>query len=307
MNYQLNQTYQILSNNFESFIKISGYSKGICNYVPDYAREFLGFIEKKGIDQIKKVEAVNIREYYEYLLVRKNKRTGGQLSSVTVGHHLYAVRLLFDYLLDTDVINSSPIGGSRFILGKSIPRNIATVDEIKLIQAACTSKRDKAIVALAYGAGLRRSEIQDLNTQSIFLSKSKLIVERGKFGKRREVPLAQSVVADLKDYFLNERDQFISKYTKKEEPAFILNNFGGRMKGEHLNEHLKEVIINTKNPELIEKGLTLHCLRASVATHLLEAGATEEFVGGFLGHSEIDTLVHYIKQRKRLKFTKLFR
>jgi integrase/recombinase XerD len=275
--------------------------------VPDYLCQFLAYLEQKGHLQVKKVDASHIREYFEYMLTRKNKRTGGQLSPITIGHHMYSVRLFFEYLLDTDIIDSSPIGGSRFILGKSIPRNIATVDEIKLIQAACTSKREKAIVALAYGGGLRRTEIQDLNTQSIFLSKSKLIVEFGKFGKRREVPLAQSVVADLKDYFLNERDQYISKYQNKEEPAFILNNFGGRMKGEHLNDHLKEVIIRTKNPDLIEKGLTLHCLRASIATHLLEAGATEEFVGGFLGHSEIDTLVHYIKQRKRLKFTKLFR
>src|ERR1035437_6208756 len=127
MNYQLNQTYHILSKNFDSFIKISGYSKGICNYVPDYLCQFLVYLEQKGHLQVKKVDASHIREYFEYMLTRKNKRTGGQLSPITIGHHMYSVRLFFEYLLDTDIIDSSPIGGSRFILGKSIPRNIATV------------------------------------------------------------------------------------------------------------------------------------------------------------------------------------
>ena len=66
------------------------------------------------------------------------------------------------------------------------------------------------------------------------------------------------------------------------EKAFFVNPKGLRMYGDLLNDNLKYIIERTGNDEIINKNITLHCLRASIATHLQEAGATVEFIRDFL-------------------------
>ena len=74
------------------------------------------------------------------------------------------------------------------------------------------------------------------------------------------------------------------------------------MAGQYLGGLLKEILVRTQNPTILSKNITLHCLRHSIATHLIDNGAEIEFVQEFLGHSEIDTSTLYSKRRKqRLK------
>ena len=70
------------------------------------------------------------------------------------------------------------------------------------------------------------------------------------------------------------------------------------MQGDHINERLKELIANTNNADMTSKEITLHCLRHSIATHLLDNGASIEFVRDYLGHAEIDTVHVYARRRK---------
>ena len=71
------------------------------------------------------------------------------------------------------------------------------------------------------------------------------------------------------------------------------------MQGQYLLDLLKEIIQRTQNPELLRKEITLHCLRHSIATHLMDNGASIEFIQQLLGHAEIDTAHLYSKRRKQ--------
>ena len=99
---------------------------------------------------------------------------------------------------------------------------------------------------------------------------------------------------------IHERPQVLH-YGKQNETAFFLGNKGTRMKGEYLGEMLHEIINRTNNRKLISKEITLHCLRHSIAVHLIDQGAGIEFVRDFLGHSQIDTAHIYARRRKSKK------
>ena len=216
-----------------------------------------------------------------------------------IRHHLFSMRLFFDYLLETGEIQSSPARLPKFQIGKANERNICTVEEILQLYAACETKRDKALLSIAYGCGLRRTEIQNLNTTDVLLHKGMLIVREGKGNKSRTVPLSNNVIKDLKEYLIYERAKYFLQNNFEDTPAFFINNTGTRMLGDKLNGRLKELILKTNNAKLIRKEITLHCLRHSIATHLIDKGASIEFVQQLLGHAEIDTAHLYSKRRKQ--------
>lgn len=298
---QLPLTIPAFESLYKEFFRsaiIKGYSpKKKEPYFPVHIREFLFFLEKKGITQISKVTALDILDYHNYLKERPNQRRGGGLSESIIRHHLHAIRLFFDYLLDTNVITSTPARLPKFTWGKYKERNIATVEEIKGIYLACQTKRDKALISIAYGCGLRRSEIQDLNTSDVMLHKGALVVRDGKGGKNRTIPLSDSVLKDLKEYVIYERPTYFT--SNQNSTAFFVNKLGTRISGTKLNNRLREIVALTQNETIIQKGLTLHCLRHSIATHLTDNGATIEFIQSFLGHSEMDTSQIYAKKRKQ--------
>lgn len=293
-----NEQFEQYYRDFAQYIKTKGYSRGKASYA-NQAREFLFFIESIGFSRIQEIRATEIIAYHDYLKERPNQRKEGGLSDSMIKGHLFALRLLFDYLLDSEVIDSSPARLPKFQLSKGKERNVLTVEEIKILYAQCESKRDVAIISLAYGCGLRRSEMYKLNTTDVLLHKGMLVIRDSKNGKSRTIPLSNSVVTSLKEYIIYERPKYFRNNKFNEGHAFFINNFGMRMKADKLNTRLKELILKTENRIMIGKEITLHCMRHSIATHLIDNGATIEFVQGFLGHSDIDTSHIYAKRRKR--------
>jgi len=294
-----NKYFESLYKDFNVFVLAKNYRQGKGKMIQACTREFLFFIETKGFVTIQQIKASEIIAYYEYIRERPNQRKEGGLSDSMIRHHLYSLRLFFDYLLDANEIQSSPARLPKFQLGKYKERNICTVEEIIQMYEACENRRDRALLSIAYGCGLRRTEIQDLNTTDILLHKGMLLVRQGKNSKSRTVPLSNNVIKDLKEYLIYERAKYFSQNNFEESPSFFINNQGKRMQGDKFNDRLKEIIIRTHNNELMRKEITLHCLRHSIATHLIDKGANIEFVQTLLGHSEIDTAHLYSKRRKQ--------
>ena len=185
-----NESFEELFREFDRMIITKGYSGGKDNMFPACVREFLFFLEVKEVIKIQDVKGAHVIAYYEYLKSRPNQRRDGGLSERTISHHLGALRMFFDFLMDADIISSSPARLPKFRIGKGNERNIATLEQIKEIYKNCKTKRDKAIVSIAYGCGLRRSEIEQLNTPDVLLHKGILIVRNGKGGKSRTIPLS---------------------------------------------------------------------------------------------------------------------
>lgn len=294
-----NGEYVRLLSDFNTFIVVRGYGNGKPVPYQLNLKEFLFFISSQNIDNIQKVKADDIISYYEYLTKRPNIRRPGLLSTSTIKSHLFTLRIFFDYLLETDEIEKSPARLPKFQWGEYSERNICTVEEIKQLFDVCESHRDRAILNIAYGCGLRRTEMQNLNATDVQLHKGVLIVREGKGNKPRSVPLSDHLIKELKKYFFHERSTYFSENSQKNISSFFINNRGARMAGHYLNERLKKIISLTKNNDLINKKITLHCLRHSIATHLIDNGATIEFVQYILGHSLIDTAHLYSKHRKQ--------
>lgn len=286
-----NPDYQRMLEEFAKVLQTKGYTRWKMN--ASMAREFLFFLECRSINDIKAVKATDIVAYYEYLKERPNQRQGGGLSNDMLKHHLFSVRLFFDYLTDTGQVEGSPARLPKFSIGKGKERNVLTVEEVKQLYGAVKNRKERALLSLAYGCALRRSEIVDLNVGDVLFSKGILTVRDGKNHKSRVVPLSDEVIKDLKEFVVYERrDRIIHNFT---EQAFILNYIGQRVSGGHLNEVLKD--ITTRTP--IKKKVTLHCLRHSIATHLIDQGADIHFVKNLLGHVSIDTSHIYAKRRKQ--------
>ena len=293
--------YQRLYKEFDIFIQTKGYNRGRRAPYADYVKEFLFFMEQRGINTVQEVKANDVISYYEYLQERPNQKREGGLSDSYIKENLFGLRLFFDYLLDTEQITSSPVRLPKFKIGSYKQRNIVSLEEIKQLYSVCENSTDTALLSIAYGCGLRRTEIQNLNTGDVMLYQGLLLVRDGKFGKSRTVPLSDTVIKALKEYVLYGRSQYV-EINLCFTASFFVNKAGNRMAGNSMNDRLKELVMKTNNASLIRKEITLHCLRHSIATHLMDKGASIEFVQSVLGHSGIDTTHLYAKRRKqRLK------
>jgi integrase/recombinase XerD len=291
-----NTHFQALLAGFQQAIRAKGYMTG--KYHGSTVQEFFSFLEGIGIAHISEVKAKHVIEYYEHIKERPNEKREGGLSDSSLRAQIYILRLLFDHLIDSKVLAGSPIHLPRFAMVQRNERIPASVEEIKLLYGVTESRRDRAILALAYGCGLRRTEIEMLDTPDIQFSRGTLVVRMGKNGKTRTVPLSESVIRDLREYLVNERAGLLTFY-KSLSPAFLLDRYGKRTDGYLLNERVKRLVKRTKNRGLMRKGITLHSLRHSIATHLLDKGADIDFVRRFLGHTMLDTTHIYSKRRKQ--------
>lgn len=295
--------YESLLIDFDRFIKVRNYKLGKSNMHKTSVSEFLIWLEENGVTKIKEVTSKEVLRYFEYLITRPNQRREGTLSEKTIKLHLYAMGLFMQNLLENKTIDNGFYIPSYGGTGTSKSRNTLSIEEIKLVYAHCQNDLESALLSVAYGCGLRRTELVQLNLRDVQLSNGELIVREGKGSKRRVVPMSDSVVTSIKKYVLGERYERLMNSNHIED-AFFINPKGKRMTGEYLNETLKKMIEQTGSYELVQKEITLHCLRHSIANHLAENNAGIDFIKKFLGHAEINTAYIYaIKNKKRKPVT----
>lgn len=297
-----NKQYQSIEKQYEKYIHAKGYKITGGNMYLTCVNEFLYWLEGYGVTNIKKITTAIMVEYIDYLSTRDKFRGEGTLSQRMVDIHLFSLRILFDYLLESNTVTST-VSIPKFFKSEGRKRNILSMDEVKLLYTHTENNLEKAILTVAYGCGLRRNELHRLNLQDVILSKGILQVITGKGNKSREVPMSDTIVTYLREYVTTDRVERLKRTTQLEK-AFFVNSQGKRMSGDLLNRTLKKIIQRTDNPSINSKDITLHCLRHSIATHLIENGASMEFVRDFLGHALVDTVHIYAKRRKiRQKYT----
>ena len=280
-----------ITQQFKAFLYQVGYSESTVNMLPACVSEFM---DHQQITDIVQVEQQKVKQFYEYLQTRPLKKRSGALSEMMISHYVYALKTFFGWLEITGQIDYNPISGMKFKRAKQNVREPLTTDEIKLLFEATGSLKERALLHIFYSCGLRRSEGEALNIQDIHFKGQLLFVREGKCAKRRVVPVTERVSQELEDYYLHERCNSTVKNVKDMQ-AFILNKRGYRMKGDGYNKMLKALIEKTRNAELLSHNCTLHHLRHSIATHLLQSGMSMEYVRDFLGHTFLETTQIYAK------------
>lgn len=295
-----NLHYGELVKTFGNYLYEKGYSQGSISMMPSNVQEFLHQMEMKSIYNIRWIEPKHIRGHYTYLTKRPNYRHGGVLSSSMIGHHVHSIRLFFNWLIQLDAIPVNPISGLEFPRPDKNPRKALSVDEIGRLYDKAETLRERAILGLYYGCGLRRTEGQNLNTSDIDFQQMILTVREGKFGRRREIPMHTAIAKDLKKYLIRERKTYVVTRTQDNAKAFLLNNSGNRLSGSTAYLMLKAIAHKAE----IREQVCLHVLRHSIATHLKQNGMPIEQVQQILGHSSLDmtqgymTAYHYHKNNQ---------
>ena len=305
----INEDYRNLAESFYKYLLRLGYNPKTSKSRYNYLCEFLNWLEQKGLLEITQITALEVTNYYGYISERPSKKDGGILSQKTTHSHMRIIRDLFIMLQNESEpdgqpkVKINPCSTLKFPYPKAREeRTVLDQEEIQQLYKASETAQERAILSLAYGCGLRVGELVNCNIEDIRLREKIIIIPKGKGNKRRVVPLSNGVVKDLADYYYNERGNLTKgrDYNPKES-AFMLHSRGGRMQKGTYNKHLKILIERTENQEIKDKQITIHNLRHSIATHLLEQGIPVEQVRLFLGHSQLETTQIYTHiSRKQL-------
>jgi len=277
-----------ITQQFKAFLYQVGYGESTQNMLPACVSEF---IEHQQIKDITCIEQEKVKKFYQYLHERPLKKRSGALSEMMISHYVYALKTFFRWLEITGQIDYNPISGMKFKRAKQNIREPLTIEEIKLLFETASTLKERTILHIFYSCGLRRSEGDALNISDIHFKEHLLYVREGKGTKRRVVPITERVSREFEDYYLNERCGSTVKKVKDQE-AFMLNRTGNRMNGDQCNNLLKLII---KKSGISKPGITLHHLRHSIATHLLQSGMSMEYVRDFLGHTFLETTQIYAK------------
>jgi len=286
-----NKQYRALIREFSLYLERLGYNSNICSALPSCLQEFFYWLEKMRVTQVTQITPQLIRSHYDYLSQRPNQNRSGGLSSSHITHHLYALKTFFNYQQETGRIEINPFSVLYFPRMEYPPRRVLSVDEITALYKACENMRDQVILGLFYGCGLRRSEAIRLNIMDINFKGQLLYVRCGKGKRRRVIPMTDKVTAYLRHYYLYERNLNIRRITGDNHQAFVLNNHGGRMLG---CGYWKRFRYLTGQAGLSGR-VSLHNLRHSIATHLLENGLSIEQVRDFLGHRHLESTQIYTR------------
>jgi len=150
--------------------------------------------------------------------------------------------------------------------------------------------RDKAMLSIFYGCGLRRNEGYHLDITDINLDSAVIHVRKGKGYKERLVPVSKGGVQYITQYLYDARPMLIRD---NKVDAFFLSHNGKRLGGQMLMLCLQNLARKTDNAELQQKEIGLHTLRHSIATHLLANGMSLEKIKDFLGHSSLESTQIY--------------
>lgn len=300
--------YTFLLQNFKQWLDIIGYAETTVNSLPDHVQELLHFLEQKNITQITQVKARHISDFCNYLKGRKNQTQGGGLSTSHINKALQAVNTFARYLeqtgrhnLDTVLKKLSNEINERIILTREEIKQLyeSTYEPHPAFNSLAMGQRDRVIIAMFYGCGLRKDEGTRLNINDIDLNRKLVFVRKAKGNKQRYVPIANKHAEDIRAYIeegrswflLEHRALFYYKFGKKkantDDEAFFLN-----MGGKRMNSFYQRLAFMRERAG-IEKNFSTHNLRHSIATHLLQSGMPIEEIAKFLGHGSLESTQIY--------------
>ena len=295
-----NASYNHLENGFKEWLDILGFCSQTVYNMPNNVREFLHYLENNGVNEIQNLKQQDYKNYFNHISTRPNLRRGGGLSNQYLNQQIQALEKLYEYLTHKGTIGIPPVilkqlklaKGNITILNQEEIRQLfeATNQETLHIKQEAFNARDKAMLVVFYGCGLRRREGSSLQLNDVNFDRRILHVRKGKNYKERLVPFSQSSSKILQEWIYDYRPQLIKS---GKEGSLFIGRTGKPMTGGTLYGRLKKLVLLVDNPELQKKEIGLHALRHSIATHLLENGMELQKIQRFLGHSSLESTQIY--------------
>lgn len=268
MDFESNYIFNIenISKSMYKYLTLKGYSEKTKKAYLGHLRRFFEHTNKKPEDLIKS----DVENYMYYLLNHQNN------SHAFVNQALSSIKIYFTEILKRGkIVYDIP----RPKKEKKLP-NILSQNEVMSILNSLKNIKHKAILYTIYSSGLRVSEAASLKIKDVDSDRMLLHIYQGKGKKDRYTLLSEATLLLLREYF------------KKERPEFWL--FPGGNLNEHITERtIQRIFKNACNNVNINKKVSVHSLRHSFATHLLEAGTDLRYIQELLGHKSSKTTEIY--------------
>lgn len=210
-------------------------------------------------------------EFIKKFLLQKHE---AGCSSSTVNIYLNAIKFFYKRILKSEVKIDIKFARRR----KRLPVVLSREEVLKIINVIRNPKH-KLLISLAYGAGLRVSEVVNLRVQDLDFERKLVYVRQGKGNKDRVTLLPEKLVFELRERLIGENDYV------------FVSNWGGKL----TSRTAQKIFSNALAKAGIFKDATFHSLRHSFATHMLENGVSIRYIQELLGHRDIKTTQLYTK------------
>ena len=298
-------SFQYVVRSFREWLDILGYAPSTVYQLPNYVHEFFHYLEQKGITEIQQIDNPDFIAHFDQLKSRGNTRRGGGLSNNYLNKHLQGLYKFAEYLrksgrLELPKLNIDWENDDTRVI------EFLTQQEIKALYKASRrpaankraankrveelGSRDRAMLTVFYGCGLRRNEGHHLDLRDVNFDRLILHVRKGKNYKERFVPFNKTASDHLQQWVYDHRPALLNGNRSE---AFFISQMGRRMDGQTMALRLKKLQQQTGDIGLQEKNVRLHVLRHSIATHLLQNGMSLEKIARFLGHSSLESTQVY--------------
>ena len=263
------------------------------NTLSAYRRDldrYLAFLASRGVARLEDVQPATIRAFIASVSASTHGPDGDPYRATTVSRMLSAVRTFHRFSVREGLTGDDPTAGVvRPRLPRALPHPLTVQEVAAIVEAPRTEEpaglRDRAILELLYGAGLRVSELTGLDVDDLDLDEGAVRV-LGKGSKEREVPIGRMARDAIDAYLTRARPMLASARSRA---ALFLNARGGRL----TRQSCARLLDTHARAAGIRRRVTPHDLRHSFATHLLEGGADVRVVQELLGHASVATTQIY--------------
>lgn len=282
---------------YTEWLKIINYSSSKQKDYPMLVKRLQDYVKTTtGKLRLNQITRDDVSQYIMFIETTTDGYTSKQYSPRYVNTHIQAI-INFNFYRSEKGLTTIPI---QHIQKKKIedkPKHILSKKDIERLFEMTKGKnkykiRDRAILTLYYGLGLRRSEGEQLQVKDIDFRAGYVYVRKAKGNKERIVPMSGTVQTNLKEYITHSRPMFThGKYVR----GLMVSNVGEALTGQGMLERLRGLIDKSGKSSLIENRhlINLHTLRHTISTHLSEAGVDLLQISCFLGHKSIDTTQLY--------------
>ena len=253
-------------------------------------RRYVAFLTARGIVRAEEVDDMVVRSFIASVSASTHGPEDAPYKATSVSRALSAVRSFHHFLLVEGITAQDPtIEVVRPRVPRPLPHPLGLDEVGRLIEApdrsTSTGLRDRAILEVLYGAGLRVSELTGLDVDDLDVEGGSVRVV-GKGGKEREVPIGRHAQHAVGAYLSRARPSLVGQRTRG---ALFLNTRGGRLS----RQSCAKLLAVHATRAGIERRVSPHDLRHSFATHLLEGGADVRVVQELLGHASVATTQIY--------------
>jgi integrase/recombinase XerD len=252
---------------FKRHLQSKRYSQNTIKVYSESLVVFFGYFKEKPIEEISNKDIIAFNNDY----ILENKLSASYQNQLVNALKLFYT-IIQNHTLEIELIH-------RPKRPKALP-NILSKAEVKQLLDVTKNVKHKAMLSLIYSCGLRSGELLNLKFEDIDSKRNLLLIKKAKGMKDRIAPLSSKVLELLREYYKNYK------------PKNFL--FEGQQVGERYDERsLQKVLKHSLAKTGIIKPVTLHWLRHSYATHLLEAGTDLRYIQEILGHSSSKTTEIY--------------